>query len=108
MLTGPWPGPLSLVARVRHEGVAEIVLLFAKEVTTPAVRPAVSHRGVRPWQRGGAKPSGHRILILRDGRRGASQSDDCQHHGGRGPGGRGRGNPGEPPEASSPRTSPRC
>src|SRR5947209_4997445 len=34
--------------RVRHEGVAETVLLFAKEVTTPAVLPAVCYRGVPP------------------------------------------------------------
>jgi hypothetical protein len=34
---------------VRHEGVAETVLLFVKEVTTPAVLPAVSYRGVRSW-----------------------------------------------------------
>jgi hypothetical protein len=35
--------------RVRHEGVAETVLLFVKEVTTPAVLPAVSYRGVPSW-----------------------------------------------------------
>src|SRR5262249_43869203 len=43
------------IVRVRHEGVAETVLLFGKEVTTPAVLPAVCYRGVRPRQRGGAK-----------------------------------------------------
>src|SRR5437763_14461078 len=101
-------GPLSLVVRVRHEGVAETVLLFAKEVTTPAVLPAVSSRGVRPWQRGGAKPSAQRTLILRDGSPGVSRSCDCQHQGGWGPGVRGTANPGEPPQAPSQRTSPRC
>src|SRR4051812_11273989 len=30
---------------VRHEGVARSVLLFRKEVTTPAVLPAVPYRG---------------------------------------------------------------
>ena len=67
------PTPLSWVVRVRHEGVAETVLLFWKEVTTPAVLPAVSYRGVRPGQRGGAKPSGQRILIPRDGSPGVSR-----------------------------------
>jgi hypothetical protein len=89
--------PLSFVVRVRHEGVAETVLLFIKEVTTPAVLPAVSYRGVRPWQRGGAEPSAQRTLILPDGGQGVSQGRDCQHQGGWGPGGRGMVNPGEPP-----------
>src|SRR5262250_955797 len=70
--------------RVRHEGVAETVLLFREEVTTPAVLPAVCYRGVRPWQRGGAEPSAQRILTLRGGSRGASRRGDCQHQGGRG------------------------
>lgn len=43
-----WREPL-LLPDVRHEGVAETVLLFVKEVPTPAVLPAVSYRGVRPW-----------------------------------------------------------
>src|SRR5262245_42958231 len=56
-------GPAAeLVVRVRHEGVAETVVLFGKEVTLPAVPPAVPYRGVRPWQRGRAEPSGQRIL----------------------------------------------
>jgi hypothetical protein len=67
-----------------------------EEVTTPAVLPAVSYRGVRPWQRGGAEPSAQRIRTLRDGSSGASQRCDCQHQGGWGPGARGRVNPGEP------------
>src|SRR3954452_3910522 len=85
---------------VRHEGVAGTVLLFSKEVTTPAVLPAVPYRGMRPWQRGGVKPSGQRLLILRGGRSGVSRHGDCQHQGGRGPGARGMVNPGEPPQAS--------
>src|SRR5262249_17992993 len=102
-------GQVSCVIRVRHEGVAETVLLFPKkEVTTPAVLPAVPYRGVRPWQRGGAEPSAQRTLILRDGSGGASQGCDCQHQGGWGPGGRGWATPGEPPQASSQRTSQRC
>src|SRR5262249_54222090 len=53
---------------VRHEGVAGSVLLFQyEEVTTPAVLPAVPYRGVRRRQRRGAKPSGQRILIRKDG-----------------------------------------
>src|SRR5437763_8008595 len=108
-MTSFQPAPLlNLVVRVRHEGVAATVLLFVKEVTTPAVLPAVSYRGVRPWQRGGAKPSGQRILIRKDGDRSASRSRDCQHQSGRGPRARGMVNPGEPPQASSPRTSRRC
>ena len=59
------PVQVSCYVRVRHEGVAETVLLFWKEVTTPAVLPAVSYRGVRPWQRGGAEPPAQRTLILR-------------------------------------------
>src|SRR5207245_7237581 len=86
----------SLIVRVRHEGGAETVLLFAKEVTTPAVLPAVSSRGVPPWQRGSAKPSAQRLLILRDGDRSVSRSRDCQHQGGRARGVRGRVNPGAP------------
>ena len=70
-----------------------------KEVTTLAALPAVSYRGVRPWQRGGAKPSGQRTLIPRDGDRSVSRSRDCQHQGGWGPGERGMVNPGEPPLA---------
>ena len=54
---------------VRHEGIAGSVLLFQKEVTTPAVLPAVPYRGVRRRQRRGAKPSGQRILIREDGDR---------------------------------------
>ena len=61
-----------VMGRVRHEGVAGSVLLFDKEVTTPAVLPAVPYRGVRRRQRRGAKPSGQRILIRKDGDRGAS------------------------------------
>src|SRR5436190_16956196 len=95
------PRLLSLFVRVRHEGVAETVLLFWKEVTTPAVLPAVCYRGVLPWQRGGAKLSGQRILILRDGGESVSRRRDCQHQGGWGPAARGRVNPGEPPQASS-------
>ena len=106
LLQRPWQ--VSIRVRVRHEGVAETVLLFTKEVTTPAVRPAVSYRGVRPWQRGGAKPSGQRTLIRKGGSRGASRCCDCQHRGGWGPAGRGMVNPGEPLQASSPRTSQRC
>ena len=53
----------SVIDRVRHEGIARSVLLFQKEVTTPAVLPAVPYRGVRRRQRRGAKPSGQRILI---------------------------------------------
>ena len=41
------------------------VALPAKEVTTPAVLPAVPYRGVRRRQRRGAKPSGQRILTRR-------------------------------------------
>jgi hypothetical protein len=78
---------LPTLLRVRHEGVAATVLLFREGVTTPAVLPAVSSRGVRPWQRGGAKPSAQRILTRRGGRRGVSRSGDCQHQGGWGPGG---------------------
>src|SRR5262249_40930150 len=99
---------LNSFVRVRHEGVAVTVLLFAKEVTTPAVLPAVCYRGVRPWQRGGAKPSGQRILTLRGGSRGASRRCDYQHQGGRGPAARGMVNPGEPPPASLQRTGQRC
>jgi hypothetical protein len=42
-------GLLSFVVRLRHEGVAETVLLFREEVTTPAVLPAVCYRGVLVW-----------------------------------------------------------
>src|SRR5262245_60496816 len=102
-------GPhVNFVVRVRHEGVAETVLLFREEVPTPAVLPAVCYRGVRPWQRGGAKPSGQRILILRDGDESVSRRRDCQHRGGQGPAARGTVNPGEPPSASSTRTGQRC
>jgi hypothetical protein len=62
-------------------------------VTTPAVLPAVPYRGVRPWQRGGAEPSGQCTLILRGGGGGVSQGRDCQHEGGWGPGVRGTANP---------------
>jgi hypothetical protein len=58
-----------------------------KGVTTPAVPPAVSYRGVGPWQRGGAKPSGQPTRTRIGGRRGATRSCDCQHPGGWGPGG---------------------
>jgi hypothetical protein len=68
---------LSCGVWVRHEGVAETVLLFIREVTTPAVLPAVSYRGARPWQRGGAEPSAQRTLILPDGGQGMSQGRDC-------------------------------
>ena len=85
---------------VRHEGIAGSVLLFQKEVTTPAVLPAVPYRGVRRRQRRGAKPSGQRILTRKGGDRSASRGRDCQHRGGRGPGARGMANPGEPPQAS--------
>ena len=57
MLSLPPRRLLSLVVRVRHEGVAETVLLFWKEVTTPAVLPAVCYRGVLARQRAGAEPS---------------------------------------------------
>src|SRR4051812_571454 len=97
----------SLVVRLRHEGVAETVLRFREEVTTPAVLPAVCYRGVRPWQRGGAEPSGQRTLIPRDGDRSASQGRDCQHQGGWGPAARGTVNPGEPPQAPSPTNKPK-
>ena len=83
-------------------------MLFGKEVTTPAVLPAVSYRGVRPWQRGGAEPSAQRTLTPRGGSQGASRNCDCQHQGGWGPAARGTVNPGEPPQASSHRTSQRC
>src|SRR6476469_4869306 len=82
---------------VRHEGIARSVLLFRKEVTTPAVLPAVPYRGVRRRQRRGAEPSGQRILTREGGDRSASRDRDCQHRGGRGPGARGMANPGEPP-----------
>src|SRR5215813_10883391 len=94
------PGPSRVryaSVRVRHEGVAGTVLLFGKEVITPAVLPAVPYRGVRPWQQGGAKPSGQRILTREGGDRSVSRDRDCQHRGGRGPGARGMANPGEPP-----------
>src|SRR5262245_17049346 len=71
--------------------------LPTKEVTTPAVLPAVPYRGVRRRQRRGAEPSGQRILIRKGGDRSASRDRDCQHRGGRGPGARGMANPGEPP-----------
>ena len=74
--------------------------LPSKEVTTPAVLPAVPYRGVRSRQRRGAKPSGQRILTREGGDRSASRDRDCQHRGGRGPGARGMANPGEPPQAS--------
>src|SRR4051794_29197240 len=70
---------------VRHEGIARSVLLFPKEVTTPAVLPAVPYRGVRRRRRRGAKPSGQRILTREGGDRSASRDRDCQHRGGRGP-----------------------
>ena len=51
--------------------------LPSKEVTTPAVLPAILYRGVRRRQRRGAKPSGQRILTREDGdRRPASR--DCR------------------------------
>src|SRR5205823_2840490 len=48
-------GPYSsfLFHCVRHDGIARSVLLFQKEVTTPAVLPAVPYRGVRRRQRRG-------------------------------------------------------
>jgi len=58
-----------------------------EEVTTPTVLPVVSYRGMRPWQRGGMKPSAERILIRKDGNQSVSGGCDCQHQGGRGPGG---------------------
>src|SRR5262249_3094789 len=94
--------------QVRHEGVAETVLLFREEVTTPAVLPAVCYRGVRPWQRGGAEPSGECTLTRKGGGRSASRGRDCQHQGGWGLAGRGKANPGEPLQASSQRTGQRC
>jgi hypothetical protein len=93
-------GSFLLSVCVRHEGIARSVLLFQKEVTTPAVLPAVPYRGVRRRQRRGAKPSGQRILTREGGDRSASRDRDCQHRGGRGPGARGMANPGEPPQAS--------
>src|SRR4051812_25730899 len=77
-----------LSACVRHEGIARGVLLFRKEVTTPAVLPAAPYRGVRRRQRRGAKPSGQRILIREDGDRSASRDRDGRRRGGRGPGAR--------------------
>ena len=74
--------------------------LPSKEVTTPAVLPAVPYRGVRRRQRRGAKPSAQRILTRKGGDRSVSRDRDCQHRSGRGPGARGRANPGEPPQAS--------
>jgi len=108
VLRGRGDSNVSLLPDVRHEGVAETVLLFWKEVTTPVVLPTVCYRGVRPWQRGGAKPSAERILILRDGGESVSRRRDCQHQGSWGPAGRGMVNSGEPPQASSHRTSQRC
>src|SRR3954464_1788529 len=84
---------------VRHEGIARSVLLFQKEVTTPAVLPAVPYRGVRRRRRRGAKTSGQRILTREGGDRSASRDRHCQHRGGRGPWARGTANPGEPPQA---------
>jgi hypothetical protein len=107
VLRGGGEPDLTSLPDVRHEGVAETVLLL-KEVTTPAVLPAVCYRGVRPWQRGGTKPSGQRNLILRDGGPGVSRSRDCQHRGGWEPAVRGTVNPGEPLQASSQRPSQRC
>jgi hypothetical protein len=53
------PGSRCSRVRVRHEGIAGSVLLFPKkEVTTPAVLPAVPYRGMRLRQRRGLKPSG--------------------------------------------------
>jgi len=49
VLRGGGEGDLTSLPDVRHEGVAETVLLFVTEVPTPAVLPAVSYRGVRPW-----------------------------------------------------------
>jgi hypothetical protein len=76
-----------LLPGLRHEGVAETVLHIREEVTTPVVLPAVCYRGVRSWQRGGAKPSAQRTLILRGGSKSASRCCDCQHQGGWGPAG---------------------
>jgi hypothetical protein len=100
VLRGGGGGDPTSLPDVRHEGIARSVLLFQKEVTTPAVLPAVPYRGVRRRQRRGAKPSGQRILTREGGDRSASRDRDCQHRGGRGPGARGRANPGEPPQAS--------
>src|SRR5713101_7010681 len=62
---------------------------------SPAVLPAVSYRGVRSWQREGAKPAGQCILTPWSGREGVSRHGDCQPQGGRGLGSGGRVNLGE-------------
>jgi len=64
-------------------------------VMSPTVLPVVSYRDVRRWQRRGAKLPRQRILTLRSGRESVSRHGDCQHRGGRDPGGGGTVNPGE-------------
>src|SRR5262249_22687104 len=81
--------------------------LPAKEVTTPAVLPAVPYRGVRRRQRRGAEPSGQRILTRKGGDRSVRRDRDCQHRGGWGPGARVMANPGETVQASVKKTGQR-
>src|SRR5271166_401825 len=59
------------------------------------VPPSICYPSGRRWQRRGPKPGEQRNLDLRIGRESASQHDDCQHQGGRGPAVRDKVNPGE-------------